>query len=188
MRVRHITTATLWLFAACARPAPPFDAAIVPEIAPAALVDDDQALFVFPAPDSLQPCTYRRYGEPNAALYSWTINVDGPEQGWYVIDVWPAIRDTPTGRGRVLDLATILSMAHPIVGRAWGEPPMMTDVLDTTHVEARALDNRVVVRLTRSALVRRLFARRPETVRFVACHDGNDRWNRQVPVRYGRIR
>ena len=184
--LRQLATATLCVLAACARPAPPFDPAIIPATAPAALVEDKQALFVFPAATSLVPCSYGRNREPDAVRYSWTISVAASEDEWYVIDVWPVIRDTTTAHHAALDLAVILSAARPRVGRVSGGPPMLHDVLDTSHAEARALDGRVVVRLTDAALVRQLFARRPATVRFIACHQGNDQWTREVPVRYGR--
>ena len=186
MRIRQLTITTLCALAACPRPAPAFDPTIVPATAPAAVVDDEQALFVFPAADSLVPCSYGRR-EPDMVHYSWTVSISVSEEDWYVIDVWPNISDTATGRGPDRDLAMILSAARPRVGRVGGEPPLLHDVLDTSHVEVRALDGRVVVRLTDAALVRRLFARRPAIVRFIACHQGNDQWMREVPVRYSRM-
>jgi hypothetical protein len=171
------------LIASCAHPSTAFDPGVVPS-GPAALVRPDQALFVFPAPDLLQPCYYRRAADPSLRLFSWTVNVGGssaPE--WYAIDVWPAVPDS-IFNGAPVALTTILQMAKPEVARVGGEPPIFRETIDRTHVEAHAVGNSVVVVLTSPKTIDRLFRHRPRSVGFVACLYGQDSWNREVPLQY----
>ena len=99
---------------------------------PAARVAPRVAEFVFSADSSVQPCSYRRHNDPQLRLYSWTVDVGGPDQPeWYAVDVWPAVPDSAA-----LSLATILKAAQPSVVRLGGEPPLTLEFVDTTHVEA----------------------------------------------------
>jgi hypothetical protein len=114
-------------------------------------------------------------------LYSWTVNVSGSESPWYVIDVWPALPES-LARTRP-GLEQILAFAQPVVGIAGGEPPINTQVIDRSAT-ASVENGQVVIRLSKRSLVRQLFRSRPDSVRVVACVDGNDSWTEVLPVDY----
>jgi hypothetical protein len=126
-------------------------------------------------------CSYRRYQQPDLRLYSWTVNVSGREGPWYVIDVWPALPES-LARSRP-GLEKILAFAQPVVGIAGGEPPINTQVIDRSPT-ARMERGQVVIRVNKRSLVRRLFRSRPDSVRLVACLNGNDSWTQVLPIDY----
>jgi hypothetical protein len=126
-------------------------------------------------------CSYRVSQRPDDRLYSWTVNVSGEGGPWYVIDVWPAVPES-LARSRPR-LEQILAFAHPEVGIAGGEPPMTLQVLDHSPT-ARAESGQIVIRLSNPSLVQRLFASRPDSVRVVACVNGNDSWTQVLSVEY----
>jgi len=98
------------------------------------LVRPDQAIFVFPAPNSLQPCHYQRAADSSLRLFGWTVHVGGPSTPeWYALDVWPAVPDSIVN-GTPVALPTILQMAQPEVARVGGEPPIFRETIDRTHV------------------------------------------------------
>jgi hypothetical protein len=182
----HRAAVLVFLFAAgCRQPSRALDTAAVP-LGPAAIVSADEARFVFPASDSLEPCHYGRAADSTVRLFSWTVNIGGQGQpDWYTVDVWPAVPDSLVRRGP-LELGTVLRFAHPLVTRAGGEPPLMMDVVDSVGVQAHAVEQQVMVVLSSSRTLERVFRRRPRTVLLVACHDGEDTWNREVTVQYTR--
>jgi hypothetical protein len=49
---------------------------------------------------------------------------------------------------------------------------------------ARAESGQIVIRLSNPSLVQRLFASRPDSVRVVACVNGNDSWTQVLSVEY----
>jgi hypothetical protein len=126
-------------------------------------------------------CSYRAGRYPNERVYSWSINVTGPETPWYTIDVWPLVPESLATQ--LPRLGTILAFARPEIGIAGGEPPLKMGTVEGTP-SVTVERERLVVRVGGAKLVRRLFQSHPDSVRVVACVDGNDQWTRVLPVRY----